>query len=156
MGGKMLESMAGDGHRPLMIRTLRRLRAAGFTIAALTNNFHSTPMVDPKLQAAGDREHAKFVALFDHFIESRVVGLSKPDRRFYEHALRTIGCAPGDAVFLDDIGANLKAARDLGIRTVLVRNDTDRSFHDALRELQDVTGVVLLDGDEAERPPSRL
>merc|ERR1711964_762061 len=145
MGGKMLESMAGDGHRPLMIRTLRRLRAAGFTIAALTNNFHSTPMVDPKLQAAGDREHAKFVALFDHFIESRVVGLSKPDLRFYQHALRVIGCAPEDAIFLDDIGLNLKPAKHLGIHTILVKNTTDSSFHLALKELEDITGVVLLD-----------
>jgi hypothetical protein len=80
------------GYRPLMIQTLRRLRAAGWTVAALTNNFDTPPLPDPKAQAEADKQHAKFVALFDHFIESRLVGLSKPDPLFYEHALITIGC----------------------------------------------------------------
>lgn len=41
-------------------------------------------------------------------------------------------------VFLDDIGAYLKPARDLGMVTILVR-DTDT----ALRELEKVTGMQV-------------
>lgn len=41
-------------------------------------------------------------------------------------------------VFLDDIGANLKPARDLGMVTILV-HDTDT----ALAELERVTGVQV-------------
>lgn len=41
-------------------------------------------------------------------------------------------------VFLDDIGANLKPARDLGMVTILVR-DSDM----ALQELEKVTGVQV-------------
>lgn len=41
-------------------------------------------------------------------------------------------------VFLDDIGANLKPARDLGMVTILVRNSDM-----ALQELQKVTGVQV-------------
>jgi FMN phosphatase YigB (HAD superfamily) len=102
----MLSAMAGTGaglmgegdddglggYRPLMIQTLRSLRAAGWTVAALTNNFDTPPLPDPKAQAIADAQHKKFVALFDHFIESRVVGLMKPDPLFYEHALNIIGC----------------------------------------------------------------
>lgn len=41
-------------------------------------------------------------------------------------------------VFLDDIGANLQPARDLGMVTILV-HDPDR----ALRELERVTGMQV-------------
>eukprot|EP00413_Alexandrium_margalefii_P027960 CAMPEP_0204573720 /NCGR_PEP_ID=MMETSP0661-20131031/40187_1 /ASSEMBLY_ACC=CAM_ASM_000606 /TAXON_ID=109239 /ORGANISM="Alexandrium margalefi, Strain AMGDE01CS-322" /LENGTH=227 /DNA_ID=CAMNT_0051582177 /DNA_START=39 /DNA_END=718 /DNA_ORIENTATION=+ len=143
--GKMLDSMASSGYRPLMIRTLRRLRSAGFKLVALTNNYDTEPLPDAEEQARADAEHKKFVGLFDHFVESRVVGLSKPDRRFYEYALKEAGCSPSDAIFLDDIGANLKTAKGMGIHTILVRNDTDTSFHDAVGELQAQTGVELID-----------
>mmetsp|Transcript_84256 Transcript_84256/g.235124 ORF Transcript_84256/g.235124 Transcript_84256/m.235124 type:complete len:248 (-) Transcript_84256:292-1035(-) len=132
------------GYRPLMIRTLHRLRAAGWIVAALTNNFDMPKAADPTKQARADAEHANFVALFDHFIESRVVGLSKPDPRFYEHALRTIGCRADEAIFLDDLGLNLKPARRMGMHTILVKNTSDVSFHEALRELEHITGVSLL------------
>lgn len=155
MGGTGAGLMSGTGaevdygnYRPLMIRSLKRLREGGFTVCALTNNFNTESSLDPDEQAKADAAHAKFVSLFDHFIESRVVGLSKPDPRFYEHALKTIGCRPDEAVFLDDIGINLKTPRKMGIYTILVKNTSETSFHDALRELQDLTGVVLLEGSK--------
>ena len=63
-----------------------------------------------------------------------------------------LGVAAQEACFLDDIGANLKPARAMGIHTVLVKNDTDTAFHDAVRQLQELTGVRLLDGDEGTTP----
>merc|ERR1712216_750479 len=127
-----------------MIRALQRLRAAGFVVAALTNNFDTPADPDAAVQAMADAAHARFVALFDFFIEARLVGLSKPDPMFYEHALREIGCSASEAIFLDDIGLNLKAARRLGIHTILVKNSAQDSFHGALEELQGLTGVALL------------
>lgn len=41
-------------------------------------------------------------------------------------------------IFLDDIGANLKTAKELGISTVLVR-DTEK----ALKELEELSGVQV-------------
>nr|XP_015207906.1 PREDICTED: bifunctional epoxide hydrolase 2 [Lepisosteus oculatus] len=46
-------------------------------------------------------------------------------------------------IFLDDIGANLKVARDLGMATILVEDTTE-----ALKELQALSGVELLGQDE--------
>jgi hypothetical protein len=65
--------------------------------------------------------------------------------RFYKYAFDSIGCKAADVIFLDDIGLNLKAARKLGVHTILVKNTTSTSFHAALGELQDATGVSLLD-----------
>lgn len=42
--------------------------------------------------------------LFDDIIESRVVGLRKPDPAFFTYALARLGLAPDEAIFLDDIG----------------------------------------------------
>jgi putative hydrolase of the HAD superfamily len=58
--------------------------------------------------------------LFDVFIESSVEGLRKPDPRIYELACSRLGVTPAEAVFLDDIGANLKPARQLGLTTIKV------------------------------------
>ena len=49
-----------------------------------------------------------------------MVGLRKPDPRIYEHACRCLGIEAREAVFLDDIGSNLKAARALGMTTIKV------------------------------------
>jgi len=53
-------------------------------------------------------------------VESCKVRMRKPERRIYEHALRALNVSPTEAVFLDDLGVNLKAASELGIRTIKV------------------------------------
>ncbi len=74
-------------------------------------------------------------ALFDAVLESRVLGVRKPDPRFYELACATLGVEPEESVFLDDLGVNLKPARRLGMHTIKV---TDPDV--ALAELAEVLG----------------
>ena len=94
-----------------------------------------------------DREPARVqagrddvLALFDHVVESSRVGVRKPDRRFYELACELAGVEPGEAVFLDDLGVNLKPARAMGMTTIKV---TDPDL--ALRELERVVGFPVSD-----------
>jgi putative hydrolase of the HAD superfamily len=77
---------------------------------------------------------------FDVFIESSVVGLRKPDPRIYRHTCEAAGISPEEAIFLDDIGSNLKAARALGMATIKVDHPDD-----ALRELEKRLQFQLLD-----------
>nr|XP_020668273.1 bifunctional epoxide hydrolase 2 [Pogona vitticeps] len=119
------------------------LKNKGFKIAVLTNNWiDDTPS-----------RHRTGLALcllrryFDRVIESCRVGLQKPDPRIYEYALKELKAKPEEVIFLDDIGANLKPAREMGIATILVE-DADS----ALRKLQDLTGVQLLDQEESLPP----
>ncbi len=116
--------------RPAMMRALERLRAHGLITAALTNNWKNDG-------EASDRHGLRF--LFDHFIESSVVGLRKPDPAIYRLAFDQIGVPGERIVFLDDIGANLKAARELGVMTIKVID-----AEQALRELEEHVGVDLL------------
>lgn len=56
--------------------------------------------------------------LFDVVVDSSVEGVRKPDRRFFEIALRRIGCAPRECVLVDDTAENCVAAAELGIRAI--------------------------------------
>ena len=78
------------------------------------------------------------LSCFDVVVESSVVGVRKPEPRFYELALEQLGVAAADSVFLDDLGVNLKPARAMGMRTIKV---TDPAV--ALAELSEVTGLDL-------------
>jgi putative hydrolase of the HAD superfamily len=81
---------------------------------------------------------AAVLAHFDVVIESSVVGLRKPDPAFYELACERLAIEPSEAVFLDDLGVNLKPARALGMRTIKV---TDPAT--ALTELEALVGFSL-------------
>ena len=55
---------------------------------------------------------------FDAAIASCEIGAIKPAHQMYEAILALLGVAPGEAVFVDDLPANLEAARALGMRAV--------------------------------------
>jgi epoxide hydrolase-like predicted phosphatase len=113
--------------RPAMLEAIRRLRTGGLRVAALTNNWITE-----------DAGTGALRAFFDVFVESIAVGLRKPDPRIYELVCRELDVAPADAVFLDDIGSNLKTARALGMTTIKV-DEPDA----ALADLERVVGIVL-------------
>ena len=46
--------------------------------------------------------------------------MRKPDPSFYELACETLGVEPDEAVFLDDLGVNLKPAAAMGMTTIKV------------------------------------
>ena len=71
-------------------------------------------------------------------VESAVEGLRKPDPRIYELVCDRLGVAPDEAVFLDDLGVNLKPARVLGMTTIKVADPAA-----ALDELATVLGFAL-------------
>jgi putative hydrolase of the HAD superfamily len=122
----MLRMAAAAEPRPRMLAALATLRARGLKTAALTNNWDTGEAED---ESAGLRP------LFDVYVESRVVGLRKPDPRIYQLACHELAIAPAEAVFLDDIGSNLKAARALGMTTLKVEEPAE-----ALAELGTILG----------------
>jgi len=130
-GPRVMEYIAGAGvARPRMVEAIRRIRARGLRVGALTNNWaKETP--DPPHPL---RE------LFHVFVESRAVGMRKPDPRIYQLVCRELGVEPTATAFLDDIGRNLKSARALGMTTIKV--DAPEA---ALRELGALLGFDLLD-----------
>jgi putative hydrolase of the HAD superfamily len=59
---------------------------------------------------------------FDGHVLSYEVGLMKPDRRIYEVLLRRVGTVATQAVFIDDLPANVEAAAALGLQAVRHRD----------------------------------
>jgi len=127
----MEEIRTASEPRPRMLAAIRAIRGRGLRVGALTNNWLSE-------EPSANRLGLELRALFDAFVESALVGLRKPDPRIYEHVCRELGVQAPESVFLDDIGANLKTARALGMHTIKV--DTPEQ---ALAELESVLGFSL-------------
>jgi putative hydrolase of the HAD superfamily len=128
-GRLVLEKLAGE-IRPKMVDAIRSCQTR-YKTACLTNNFI-------RAEAGVSDEVAAVYALFDAVLESRVLGVRKPDPRFYELACEVLGVKPHQCVFLDDLGVNLKPARLLGMYTIKVTDPNE-----ALSELEGLLGLSL-------------
>lgn len=129
---RALFSMLSRGVRPKMIEAVRRCREH-FKTGLLTNNF-----VTPAPGSEGSAALDEIMELFDAVVASSVIGLRKPDPRFYELACRQVEVEAARVVFLDDLGVNLKPARAMGMTTIKVVDEDS-----ALTELEAVLGITL-------------
>ncbi len=57
----------------------------------------------------------KFDDVFDHMVISAEIGVMKPDPRIYRLALEELAASPEESVFIDDVLANVEAARLVGM-----------------------------------------
>ncbi|HYW27418.1 MAG TPA: HAD-IA family hydrolase [Terriglobales bacterium] len=111
-----------------VLPALAAMRRDGSTLAIVSNCSWQTAGV---MRATGlDAEVDATVLSFD-------VGLVKPDPAILRLALERLGVAPSHAALVDDVPANLDAARALGMATVLMdRIGAARgSVHPAVRDL---------------------
>uniref|UniRef100_A0A8C3GFP3 AB hydrolase-1 domain-containing protein n=1 Tax=Cairina moschata TaxID=8855 RepID=A0A8C3GFP3_CAIMO len=143
---RAFEEMATKGavNAPLL-RAAGVLRRNGFKTGIFTNNWvdDSAGRLFTATLLGALRRH------FDVVIESCRAGLHKPDPRLYAHALEVLQAKPQDVILLDDIGENLKPARELGMATILVR-DTQT----VLKELQELSGVQAALGGPPQPLPA--
>lgn len=63
--------------------------------------------------------------IFDAFLSSCWLGVSKPARRAYELALALTQATPGRSVFIDDREENLEPPRNLGVHTIRFTSAAD-------------------------------
>ena len=126
-GHAVIALLAGD-IRPAMVEAVRRCHEHLHT-GLLTNNF---------VALDGDGPVGQLLDLFDVVLESSRLGLRKPEPAFYELACERLDVKPDEAVFLDDLGVNLKPARAMGMTTIKV-SDPDA----AITELEAVVGFLL-------------
>jgi len=135
-GEDVVELLYGE-IRPSMVEALRRC-GGHYTTACLTNNVktgsgHGLPTTESRAA-----EVARIMELFDAVFESSVLGARKPEPRFYQLALDRLEIDGAEAVYLDDLGINVKPARALGMTTIKVE-----SASQALAELESVLHVRL-------------
>ncbi len=137
--GKEVIALLQGQVRPEMLNALQRIKG-NLIQACLTNNIQSLKeeaFDEGNVSVAG--KHDEIMRLFDFVIESSKVNLRKPDPAFYKMACEKAKIEPSEAVFLDDLGINLKPARILGMETIKVINSKD-----ALNELQKLVPIKIL------------
>lgn len=124
--------------RPEMIKALKAIKG-NLIQACLTNNIVSpeTTLSDENVSIAGKNDEV--MSLFDFVIASSEQNVRKPDPAFYHLALKEAKVDPEEAVFLDDLGINLKPAKALGMHTIKVVNSQD-----ALKELNSLLFINIL------------
>jgi len=114
-----------DGTKPRMINfepdaamvaLVLRLRDAGLRTGVLTNNVREFRDFWWDVLPFGE--------LFDDVVDSHEVGLRKPNPAIYELAVARLDATAGRTVFLDDVASNVDAAIAVGLRGVLVDEDS--------------------------------
>jgi len=56
--------------------------------------------------------------IFDEFILSHEIHITKPDPKIFELAIKKAGCEPEQILFIDDGLNNIHSARELGIKAI--------------------------------------
>jgi putative hydrolase of the HAD superfamily len=92
------------------VALMRRVKAAGNSLYCLSNM--------PAGSMAYLERRYDFWDLFDGAVISSRVHYCKPEREIYEHLLDTYALAPSDTVFIDDVAANVEAARTVGMHAI--------------------------------------
>ena len=89
-----------------MVRLLK-LVSKNYTCVCLTNNFKNTV----------NRNLKGIEKYFSHIFESSKLKMRKPEKRIYNHVLQKINIDAKNVLFIDDLGINLKPAREIGFLT---------------------------------------
>ena len=117
-GKAVLALLSGD-IRPKMVAALRRIKQS-FAVGCITNNVKSGQGAGMARSLVKAEAVANVMALFDVVIESSVIGVRKPDPKIYQLACDAMEIDPNEALFIDDLGINLKPAKAMGMRTIKV------------------------------------
>jgi len=102
--------------RPRMLEAVRRLRRMGIITAILSDQ-------TDWLEWLNDRDN--FYHEFDRVFNSYRLGKGKRDSVVFAETVALLGIAPGEALFVDDMPANVERSRSQGLRG-LVFEDEER------------------------------
>lgn len=105
--GLLTRMFAGFQPVEAMFEMLRRARKAGYKTCLVSNSW------------GNDYDRTGWEEAFDAVVISGEVGMRKPEPRIFAHAVSLVGLEPAECVFIDDIEANITAARELGFTGIL-------------------------------------
>ena len=95
---------------PQMLDLLHRLKARGHSLYCLSN-LHANSFAHLKAEYL-------FWEIFDGAVISCLVHLCKPEPAIYAHMLESFRLSGPETLFIDDMEANLDAAKPFGLRTI--------------------------------------
>jgi putative hydrolase of the HAD superfamily len=121
-GRDVLALLSGD----LRLGVIDALKAIAkdYKVGCITNNVPtgSGPGMAGTVEKA--RAVGKVMTIFDHVLESSKIGIRKPDPRIYALMCEALMVEPSTCIYLDDLGINLKPARQMGMTTIKVESES--------------------------------
>lgn len=120
-GAEVVKLLAGNV-RPRMVAVLKRCKQ-DYKISCLTNNVRSGEGAGMSRSTENAAQVAAAMSLFDHVLQSSKEGMRKPQPEFYLLACERMKVEPSSVIYLDDLGINLKPARQLGMTTIKVLSE---------------------------------
>jgi epoxide hydrolase-like predicted phosphatase len=104
VGAGLLQRMFDQfEHAPAMSGLVLRARRAGLRTGLLSNSW------------GNEYPREGWDEMFDAIVISGEVGMRKPEPEIFAHVLDLLGVAAADAVFVDDLEHNVRAAEGLGL-----------------------------------------
>jgi epoxide hydrolase-like predicted phosphatase len=105
-----------DPHdRTIVTETVLELHGRGIAMGIITNNVKEFS----ESENGGWRTLVP-MEVMSVVVDSSAVGMRKPDPAIYHHTLSELGVAASSAVFLDDMPANVDAAKAIGMHGIVV------------------------------------
>jgi len=112
--------------RENMINKIKLLSTSKkYKLICLTNVLKGVDIFTPKERVEAVKN---VMSYFDIIYESYKLNMRKPEARIYQYILKELNIEPQETVFLDDLGMNLKSARQLGINTIKVIDPNDAIY----------------------------
>ena len=111
---------------PAMAALVLRARRAGISTGLLSNSWGNT------------YPREGWDEMFHAIVISGEVGMRKPDAEIFAHTLDLLGVESAEAVFVDDLPANVEAAERLGLVGV-----HHTSYDETAARLEELFGVAL-------------
>ncbi len=133
-GSEVIALLSGE-LRPRMVAVLEQCKTH-FKVACITNNVKAGEGPGMSRDPAKAQAVAGVMEKFDLVVESSIEGIRKPNPEIYRLTCTRLGVQPGQAVFLDDLGINLKPAAAMGMQTIKVLSEEQ-----AINDLAAVTGI---------------
>jgi len=120
-GADVLALLSGD-LRPAVVAAFFACKAR-FKVGCITNNAPTGKGAGMSSSSEKAKQIADVFGQFDHVIESSKAGVRKPDPRIYAMMCEALDVRPQTCVYLDDLGINLKPAREMGMLTIKVTSE---------------------------------
>ena len=120
-GADVLPLLSGD-LRPRVVAAFKACKVR-FKVGCITNNAPTGKGAGMSSSSEKAQQIADVFGLFDHVIESSKAGVRKPDPRIYLMMCDALRVKPEACVYLDDLGINLKPAREMGMTTIKVLSE---------------------------------
>lgn len=110
---------------------LSELKSRGLKLGVLSNTL---PSIEPSLEAIG------LADLVDVPLATCLMGCHKPEPRCFTQAAQALELAPEQVLFVDDLAANVEAARGVGMQAALI--DHTGKAAGAIHSLREVLALV--------------